>query len=203
MKLIWLRHGETNPNRERRYCGHLDPPLNEKGRCQAEAAASRLAVEPVVQVVASDLLRARQTAAPLLRQLSTATMQVTPLLRELSFGEWEGWTYEEIHWRNPQALHRWLSDPVHLSPPGGETMTQLGSRLDRWLNEVLRQHAGTGSRVIAVTHGGPLRWFISRYLKQDPASFWERSIPHGGMLSVKWDRNRWREHPLEDWSEGS
>ncbi len=198
MKWIWLRHGETNPNRQRRYCGHLDPPLNEKGRCQAEAAAARLAVvEPVAQVVASDLLRARQTAEPLLRQLSTATMQVTPLLRELSFGEWEGLTYGEIYSQNPQALHRWLSDPVRRSPPGGETMTQMGSRLDRWLHEILR-HAGTEMRVIAVTHGGPLRWFISRYLKQDPASFWDRSIPHGDVLSVKWEGNRWREQPLKD-----
>ncbi|PTX64307.1 alpha-ribazole phosphatase [Melghirimyces profundicolus] len=196
MRLIWIRHGETELNREGRYCGHLDVPLNENGRRQAASVAERLAAHPIRHVYVSDLLRSRQTAEPLLTRLAEARVEPTPLLRELSFGDWEGWTYEEIRARFPTALHRWLSDPVRVPPPAGETLGQMEERLGRWLEEVLHRHREGGEWVAAVSHGGPIRWFFSRHIKGDPDAFWERRLPHGVLLSAEWNGTTWREVPL-------
>ncbi|MFD1426831.1 broad specificity phosphatase PhoE [Kroppenstedtia sanguinis] len=192
MILVWLRHGETQANRERRYCGWSDPALNQVGREQAEEAAEALSGLQVRRIWTSDLLRCRQTAEPLLTQFPEAEVEPTSHLRELSFGEWEGFTYDEIHAQAPEQLQRWLAHPHRVSPPGGETGAEMESRLQRWLDRIPLE-LGSGDVTVAVSHGGPIRWFISHHLEGDPSRFWERSLPHGGILAVTWEPPKWRE----------
>ncbi|EGK08426.1 phosphoglycerate mutase [Desmospora sp. 8437] len=192
MILVWLRHGETRFNREQRYCGWSDPPLNRVGREQAEQAAEALSGLRVQRIWTSDLLRCRQTAEPFPKRFPGVEVEPTSHLRELSFGEWEGWTYDEIRSRAPERLHRWLSDPHRVSPPGGETLSGMESRLQRWLDQTTRELV-PGDVGMAVSHGGPIRWFISRHIEGEPGMFWDRSIPHGGILAAEWEQKKWRE----------
>src|SRR3982751_4036515 len=93
--LILIRHGETDWNRELRFQGHIDVPLNDMGHEQARRLGWRRADEPVQQIVSSDLMRAQQTAAPAARQLGLEVL-TSAGLREQHFGAVEGMRADEI-----------------------------------------------------------------------------------------------------------
>ncbi|OYD06183.1 histidine phosphatase family protein [Paludifilum halophilum] len=192
MRIIWLRHGETRANRERRYCGHENISLNERGWRQAEQAALRLARVPLTGLYCSDLDRCVRTAEAVEVYHPGIRRQPTPLLRELSFGAWEGLTYEEINSSNPEHLRRWIDQPDRVSPPGGERMVELEERLSRWLREVIETRTSTET-VAVVSHGGPIRWFLSHQVWQDPDGFWRVRIPPGGCAVADWDGGHWTE----------
>lgn len=154
--MLLARHGETDWNREGRFQGHADPPLNDLGRAQARELADRLAREPLAAVYASPLRRAYETA-----EIVAATHDL-PLrsvagLREVDVGSWSGLTRSEIEARFPEGYRRWL-DFGH-GWDDGETYEELGERVLPALLAVAEAH--DGSPVLAVTHGGPIRATIA------------------------------------------
>jgi 2,3-bisphosphoglycerate-dependent phosphoglycerate mutase len=144
--ILLVRHGQTDWNRDRRVQGHSDIPLNETGRAQAAALADELADETIDAVYASDLTRARDTAAAVAATLGLE-VQLCPDLREKHFGSWEGLRDDEIRRRFPDARSGHWGD--------GETREQMTARVLHALRSIAARHAqGTA---LVVTHGGPLR----------------------------------------------
>jgi alpha-ribazole phosphatase len=187
MRLYLIRHGETAGNVERRYVGHSDPPLSERGHAQAQALADRLAQVPLTAVLSSDLLRAQATARAIAAPHGL-TVRTDSLLRECHFGAFEGLTYEEIAARHHEPLQAWLADPEQVAPPGGETLAQVRRRVAAALP--LQDGAAV------VTHGGPLRALLSVWTGRP---FWELQVPVGSLTVVRWDP-----HPVVDqWPEES
>ncbi len=191
MKWIWVRHGQTAANQAGRYLGHADAALDDTGIIQAKRLSQQLVHEPITHIYASDLQRTMETA-----RMIGAAHRLQPEavvdLRELHFGEWDGKTYGELMASEPTKVQRWYDDPFALSPPGGETLSQLGERVDRWLKQVLASLEPAGS-VVVVTHGGVLRWFQSKWLTGDPGKFWTvETIACGESLAVIWDGHTWR-----------
>jgi broad specificity phosphatase PhoE len=150
--LVLVRHGETDWNRDNRFQGHADPPLNEAGREQARALADRLAQDDVDAVYSSPLRRAAETADILAGRLDVPLATVEAL-REIDVGEWSGLTRTEVEQRFPEAFARWLAFAHGWEH--GETYEQLGDRVLPALLELARRH--DGGRVVVVTHGGPIR----------------------------------------------
>jgi broad specificity phosphatase PhoE len=150
--LLLVRHGETDWNRDNRFQGHADPPLNDAGREQAGALADRLAREDVDAVYSSPLRRAAETADILARRLGVPVSTVEAL-REIDVGEWSGLTRTEVEQRFPAAYARWLAFAHGWEH--GETYEELGARVLPALLELARRH--DGGRVVVVTHGGPIR----------------------------------------------
>jgi 2,3-bisphosphoglycerate-dependent phosphoglycerate mutase len=150
--ILMARHGETDWNRERRFQGHADTPLNDSGREQAQELAERLADEDVAAIYASPLARALETAEIVGRRLGLAVQRVEDL-REVDVGSWSGLTRTDIESRFPDGYRRWL-DFGH-GWDDGETYDELGTRVLSALASLARRHAG--ERVLVVTHGGPMR----------------------------------------------
>jgi probable phosphoglycerate mutase len=152
-RFIVVRHGETQWNVAGRIQGHGDSKLTDAGRAQAEAIASRLAVERFDAIVASDLGRAFDTAQAIARGcgLSVAT---DARLRERSFGVGEGLTYEEIDRQYPDIFSRVRSTDPDAPIPGGESRRQFHERVRAAFEALAREHEGR--RVTVVTHGGVL-----------------------------------------------
>jgi len=147
-----VRHGETDWNRERRFQGHADTPLNDSGRAQARELAEQLAVEDIDAVYTSDLLRARETAEIIAARLGADVVALREL-REIDVGEWQGLSWPEIEVQYPEGARRW-----HLSGTGwesGETYEQLGERIVPVLARIAETHSG--GRVLVVAHGGTVR----------------------------------------------
>jgi broad specificity phosphatase PhoE len=150
---LWLvRHGETDWNRERRFQGHADPPLNETGRAQARALAAELAAEQVDAVYTSDLARARETADILAADLGAEAVAMREL-REIDVGEWQGLTWTEIEERFPEGVRAWQEHGHGWT--SGETYAALGARVVAALERIASDHPG--GRVLVVGHGGTVR----------------------------------------------
>ncbi len=195
MKLVWIRHGETEDNRLRRYLGHGDPPLNDQGLAQAALLRDLLADVVPAAVYSSDLTRCMQTASLIARQWDMIPVPVADL-REISFGQWEGKTYEEIMLADGDRATKWYENPYEVAPPGGETLNEVGRRVDNWLERLLRA-SDRGDTVLIVSHGGVIRWFQYAWLARKEKGFWQsEGLTHGSALVAEWDGRSWKEHRL-------
>jgi probable phosphoglycerate mutase len=152
-ELLLIRHAETDFNRQLRFQGHTDTPLNANGIAQAERLAARLLGEPLDLVVSSDLQRAQQTARPLLDRRALP-LRADPVWREQAFGVLEGLDAAGVRARQPEAWAAWQRHDADLAPPGGESYRDFHARVWQALRDLARDHAG--ARVAVFTHGGVL-----------------------------------------------
>jgi probable phosphoglycerate mutase len=136
--ILLARHGETDWNRDLRFQGHADVPLNDAGRAQARELARSLAAEPIGAVYSSDLLRARETAEIVAASLGLR-VEVDERLREIDVGSWQGSTRAELDGR------KW----------DGETYDDHRARTVAALLRIAERHPG--EQVLVVAHGGTLR----------------------------------------------
>jgi probable phosphoglycerate mutase len=150
--IVLVRHGETDWNRDNRFQGHADPPLNETGRVQARALASGLGSRSFAAAYTSPLRRAAETAAILAGELHLEP-RPDPSLMEVDVGSWSGFTRSEVEERFPQGFARWLE--YGHGWDDGETYGELGARVVSGLLRIGHEH--DGEDVLAVTHGGPIR----------------------------------------------
>jgi broad specificity phosphatase PhoE len=165
MLLYYVRHGLTDWNTAGRLQGHHDIPLNQTGRAQAVhcgqilrdlfARAGRPAAS--FDYVASPLSRARETMDIMRAALGIAPAGygIEPRLTEISFGEWEGLTYDEVMQRDPDVVARREADKWEFLPPGGENYRQVARRVGAWYATLARDtvvcaHGGTGRALLAV-----------------------------------------------------
>ena len=152
-ELLFIRHGLTDWNLELRFQGQTDVPLNAAGQAQAQRLAARLAAERHDALFSSDLLRARQTAAPVAEAWRQSAVALAGL-REQHFGILEGLTASTIQQRHPELWARWLEADADFAPTGGESQNQFHARVLGAVRELAAQ--GSGKRLAVVTHGGVL-----------------------------------------------
>ncbi|MCF3936101.1 histidine phosphatase family protein [Acuticoccus sp. M5D2P5] len=160
VRLIHIRHGETDWNVEGRLQGQLDIPINAKGRGQAagngERLAKRLAADGVtpggLAFVSSPLGRSCETMAIVRDKLGlTGKAPTDDRLKEVHFGDWSGSTYDELKDGGQRGLvDKRKKDKWSFRPPGGESYAELAARVGEWLE-------GIEEDTIAVTHGGVYR----------------------------------------------
>jgi len=147
-RLILVRHGESEGNRDRTFTQHSDVPLTPLGRQQARASAHRIAARfRPARVVASPFARARETAE-IIAATFDLPVDLEPALREQSFGVFAGQPYESL--LTDAAYHqgpRW-----RWRPRGGESLVDVYDRVAPALDRLASVHAG--SDVIVVSHGG-------------------------------------------------
>lgn len=153
-RVIFVRHGETSWNHSKRYQGHSDIPLNEKGVQQAQMVAQRLKRETISAVYSSDLTRAVETAQIISKQHSLEPILV-PEFREVNFGLWEGLTYEEIMAAWPEVLSDIYSKPGLARVPEGESFYDVQKRTGIGLAKCLANHQE--ETIVIVSHGGTMR----------------------------------------------
>lgn len=181
-EIILIRHGETDWNRELRFQGHIDVPLNDLGHEQARRLGLRLAGEPVQHLISSDLMRAQQTAAPAARQLDLEIV-TSAALREQHFGVVEGMRADEIQSLHPRAWEDWLQFREDHAMPEGESARQFHARIIEALGGIATTHAG--QKVLVVTHGGVLDmvWRTARGLGLNGPR--QSEIPNAGFNRIR------------------
>lgn len=152
LQLILVRHGETDYNREGRFQGHLDIPLNELGLQQAELVAAVLRDEPFDAVYSSDLIRAYETAQVIARARKDGLpIHKEPRLREIYLGELQGKTHDEVRDIIPGDVADWRFHPDS-NVPGKESLEQMAERIGAFLDDLRAAHQD--QRVLIVAHGG-------------------------------------------------
>ena len=149
-RLIVIRHGETEWNRERRMQGTTDTRLSDLGRTQAQALGRRLAEREFAALYSSDLSRAVDTARAIAEWTGRALV-TDPRLQERRFGIFEGLLAAEIRERYPDEHARFASRDPHYVVPGGESASDFTQRCLGCLAEIAGRHVG--DEVVVVTHG--------------------------------------------------
>lgn len=193
-RLFLVRHGETDWNREGRLQGGKDIPLNALGRMQAEEAARRLkALIPdyaSVDYLCSPMERARETMTILRRELDLPPeeFRIDERLRELTFGDWEGFTWREIR-KSANASERERAqarerDKWGFVPPGGESYRMLAERIRPVLE-------GLAPDTVMVSHGGVARAVLALIGAVGTADAARVEIWQGKILVVENGKANW------------
>ena len=189
--LYFVRHGETDWNREARLQGQRDVELNAVGRRQAAECGTILGdllrqrgrQPSEFMYVSSPLSRARETMS-LMRQmlgLDPAPDQIDPRLKELSFGDWEGETIAEIRARDPAAIAARERDKWSFEPPHGESYARLSQRVGAW-------YASLQDDTVAVAHGGTARALMVVLGLVPPATAPLIDVEQGVLYAFEADR---------------
>lgn len=174
LNILFIRHGQTQGNLERRYIGSTDQPLCPEGR---EALAGRQ-LPPVNQIYTSPLLRCRETASLL---FPSQPFEVVEDFRECDFGAFENHTYEEL--KDDPAYQLWLDTAGETPPPGGESKAAQKIRtLGAFHSVVSRHSAGT---IALVVHGGTIMTILESL---EPAhEFYRWQAKNGCGWLCAWD----------------
>lgn len=187
MTTFWfIRHGQTDWNKEGRYQGQLDIPLNAEGLLQAEAAAQSIAAsaQEFAAIYSSDLLRARQTAEIVARLLSLS-LQLDPRLREINLGQWQGRLHAEV--RQERAVMNdstQVADPNVPHAPGGESVAQVAERATQAMNWFAQRHPQ--GNVIIVAHGVVIATLLCATRGVPLRDFRTQSVCNAEIATVSW-----------------
>ena len=185
-ELILVRHGETDWNRELRFQGQVDVPLNAVGHEQARRLGLRLATENLHELVCSDLTRTRQTAMPIREnhlQLSQGSGALDAALREQNFGVIDGMRVDDIKAQHPDAWAQWIRFDADYAFVGGERTRQFHARVLAAVRALAQLHEH--KTLVVVTHGGVLD-MIYRTARALPLSGPRQSdIPNAGLNRVR------------------
>ena len=188
--IYFIRHGETDWNRDRRYQGQRDIPLNGTGREQArrngEVLRSALADPARARFIASPLGRTRETMEIVRAAIGLPSdgYDIDPRLMELSYGAWEGTLQDDLTRTDPEGVAARSADPFRWRPENGESYEDLLARVRGWVATVTEE-------CVIVSHGGVSRCLRAHILGLDPKLIPDLESPQNRVLVLKDGAMRW------------
>ncbi|MGV2826475.1 histidine phosphatase family protein [Myxosarcina sp. GI1(2024)] len=184
-RLLLVRHGETQWNKESRFQGIRDIPLNENGREQGRKAAQFLKNLSLDFAVTSPLLRPKETAEIILEHHPEIELETTDELIEICHGLWEGKLETEIEANFPGLLGQWKQAPETVQMPEGENLQQVWDRAIAAWDKIVAKFSNSGRPLtgIVVAHDAINKTVVCYLLGLEPKNFW--NIKQGnGSVSV-------------------
>lgn len=189
-RLLLIRHGESEANRNGIFAGQIDPDLVENGVTQAKCTAKYVSLNyNVDKIYSSDLKRAYNTAKALSEETGIDVTKKTEL-REIKGGEWENKRFSELETLSPEAYSIWITDIGKSCCPGGESVRQLGKRIMAALEEIAKEN--DGKTVAIATHATPIRVAQTIIMTGDVAEM--QNVPWVSNASVsvfEYDSGKW------------
>ncbi|HZP29700.1 MAG TPA: histidine phosphatase family protein [Acidimicrobiia bacterium] len=166
--LVFARHGETDANANGLLLGRLDPPLNERGRAQAEALARAFGAGARPAVVATSPLARTRATAEAIAAACGVEVEVDERLVEVDYGVWDGHPFGALP---VELVRKWRSDPA-FTPEGGESLADVRARMARCASDLLERAAEAGAPVVAVSHVSPIKAAVLWALALDDTFAW-------------------------------
>ncbi len=184
MRLLLARHGQSLWNQVRKFQGANDVGLSDLGRTQAAALGSALrSGYRVTAAYVSPMQRALDTAEIALTGTGIPLMSI-PELRELSLGEWEGCTVDEIRAREGNPYLAWVRTPLDCPPPGGEPLLDVCTRVLQAIDRIAANHRN-GEDVLVVAHGGVISVYLCHLLGISFNSLWRMRIDNCSLTIAR------------------
>ena len=184
MRLLLARHGQSVWNQSRKFQGAHDVGLSDLGRTQAEALGRAVQSGYRARVAyASPMRRALETAEIALAGTGIPLVPI-PELRELSLGEWEGCTVDEIRAREGNPYLAWVRSPLDCPPPGGEPLPDVCARVLRAIARIGADHRN-GDDVLVVAHGGVISVYLCHLLGVSFNSLWRMRIDNCSLTIAR------------------
>lgn len=188
--VLLVRHGESEPVRAGEAFamldGQADPPLDPRGRQEAERVAERLANEDVSAIFVTTLRRTQETAAPLAAKLGLEPA-VVPDLREIFLGDWEGGAFRQKVDEDGELARRMWREERWDVIPGAEESQAFRDRLAGALHRIAATHPD--QRVVVCSHGGVIGTVVSMATGARPFAF--LAIDNGSITHLVITPDRW------------
>lgn len=178
MDLILLRHGETEHNRQRRYCTD-DCPLSEEGILQMERAADKINDLIIDRVMVSPFKRTMESFE-IINKYHNLPYEIVNEIREVDAGRMKGLTFEEGKKRYPSEVEDYLFDYIDTPLPGGESIQAAYDRAGRVVRSLKKQ----SGNILMVTHGGFISLILSNILG-DVKNYHRFSVDNGSFTLIK------------------
>ncbi len=178
--ILLARHGETEWNRERRFQGQLDVPLSDVGREQARDLARLVEGEGLRRVVASPLVRARETAEIVGAQLGL-DVDLDDRLKEIDVGDWERRLKDDVEREDPETWAAFRAAGEDWRFPGGESLQEQQDRVVDALVDVTQ--AGVLPALL-VCHRGVIRCALAHTHKRGLDTYHEWRVPNGELIRL-------------------
>lgn len=169
-RIILVRHGQTEWNKEERFRGRVDIDLDEVGVRQAQAAAERLAHWEVAALYSSPLRRAMATAEAIAQRFSLP-IQILDGINDMHFGVWQGVSVADVRENYAELFAIWRSSPQQLRIPQGETLEDVKNRVVATLDDLVTKHEN--DTVALVTHRVVCKVLLCHALGLDNSHFWQ------------------------------
>ena len=197
-RLLLVRHGVTDWNRQGRFQGHLDPPLGDEGRGEARLLARRMSNDDELRprrILSSTLARALETAEVIGAMVGVA-VEPDPRLIEIGQGEWEGRTHAELAVSDAERYEAWRRAAPIRRPPGGEPIEAATARVRALVDEVV--DGSSRWPVCLVSHGGTLRIMARVLLGPTETTSWSLDVDNASLgicdvVERGWRLDRWND----------
>ncbi len=196
MRVVLLRHGQSEANVNKQFAGFLDTPLTELGRAQAEQAALYMGWYEFDRVFSSPLERAFETA-----QIATSvdfsggsclpheTIEKYDTLKEMNFGKCEGLTYDEIRSQMPELVKQSNADYTHVVYPEGESLYTFYQRVVEGYELLKESFLKEEGNVLLVSHSGVIRTILAHELGAGFEGYWHYKIENCGYAVLEYDHS--------------
>lgn len=178
-KLILIRHGQTDMNKDGLYYGRLDVPINEAGREQAENTRKNLAELKIDYdvIYSSPMKRAYETAE--IVNYKNFEIKTDSELREMDFGIFEGLSYKEILKKYPEEMEKLKADWKTYSYVTGENPFMLQKRALKFLEKIDKNKNN-----MVVTHWGIICTLLSWLFSNELEGYWKYQVKNGGIVII-------------------
>ena len=178
--ILLARHGETTSNRERRFQGQLDVPLNDTGREQARALAEQVAAEPIAALYTSPLVRARETA-----EIVGAAIGLEPRsddrLKEIDVGDWQERLKDDVAREDPEGWTAFGRAGESFRFPGGESLLEQQERVIAALVDITQRGE---LPALVICHRGVIRAALAHTHIRGLDTYHEWTVPNGELIRL-------------------
>ena len=183
MRVILIRHGETDWNQEKIYRGRIDVKLNTNGVKQAGIIGSRLSELDIDAFYSSPLVRAYETAK-IIASYHDKNVNVLDELTDIHFGDWQGLAKKDVVKKYPDIYETWENSPDRANIPGAETLADVRKRMIDGFNKLLSVYQNR--TVVVVSHGLTNKVALCVILGLDNSHFWKVKQDNGAINIFKY-----------------
>lgn len=187
MRIYFLRHGESEGNRENRFRGRMDYPLTERGIYQAENAGRYLKGGHFEKIYSSPLKRAVTTAERISHTLDS-DFELCDAFNNIKLGEWEGKKKDYIEKHYPKQFNTWLTRPHKLRMENMESLPEIEKRVLEKIASLMRIHSGN---IIIVTHRTVIKPAIAALIGISEPSFWKIEVDTASISIIECSNGQW------------
>jgi len=182
-RIILVRHGETDWNKQGRFQGQIDIPLNQNGKAQAQAASKFLKDVSIQKAFSSSLSRPKETAQIILKEHPGIDISLKDNLIEIGHGKWEGKLETEIKSDWPDLLKMWKSLPEKVQMPDGENIKEVSKRsITGWME--ICKSLKNDETALVVAHDAVNKTILCHLLGLTPSEIWMVKQGNGGITVI-------------------
>jgi broad specificity phosphatase PhoE len=186
-RVYLVRHGQTEWNRELRFRGRADIPLDENGRRQANAIADALMDKGINMIYTSPLRRSMETAQPVAAVLHLGITTLHDLI-DIDYGEWEGLSFDEVRQRYTNSYREWEERPDVVKFPNGESLDEVRSRSFSAFKEIAER--SSGKSILIIPHRVINKVLLCALLGLSNAHFWSIRQDTGCINVIEYSHRR-------------